>query len=219
METLLNSRKHLYALTVGLCLAVLVGGWFLLISPKRAAVAELRGQVDTQESSNDGLRAQVQGLQALQAKLPQQQAALARIQSKVPDEAALPELLRVLNQAAIDSGVKLTGVTPTAPAAIANATGVSGVDVALLIEGDYVALEQYHLALEGLSRAFLVNGLQLAEGGSAGPSATTTTAAATVSGTGGKELSATINGRILFRTPAGAAPAAPTTPDAATTTS
>lgn len=206
METLLNSRKHLYALTVGLCLAVLVGGWFLLVSPKRAAVAELRGQVDAQESSNTSLRAQVQALQVLQAKLPQQQAALAQMQSKVPDEAALPELLRVLSQAAIDSGVKLTGVTPTAPAPITNAAGVSGIDIALKVEGDYVALEQYHLALEGLSRAFLVNGLQLAEGSSAAGTTTATpeTAASTA---GGKELNATINGRILLRSPAGATPA------------
>jgi Tfp pilus assembly protein PilO len=205
MNAVLNSRKHLYAMAAGLCLAVLVGGWFLLISPKKAQVADIRSQVSTQESTNDGLRSQVQALQVLQAKLPQQQASLAQMQSKVPKEAALPELLRVLNQSAIASGVKLTGLTPTPPAAVPNAGGVSGVDVTLKVSGDYVALEQYQLALERLPRAFLVNGVTIASG--SGTSSGSAAAAA-------DELTATINGRVLLQPTAAGAPA----PKTATTT-
>ena len=192
MDALLNSRKHLCITAGVLCLAVLAAGWFLLISPKRAEVADVRSQVAAQESSNNGLRSQVQALQTLQAKLPQQQASLARMQSKVPKEAALPELLRVLNKAATDSGVKLTGVTPTPPAAVSGANGVSGVDVALKVTGGYVALEQYQLALENLPRAFLVSGMTIAAGSSptSGASATAT-----------NDLSATINGRVLLQSP------------------
>jgi Tfp pilus assembly protein PilO len=202
MNSLMSSRKHLLALAIGLSLAILVGGYFLLISPKQKQVSDLRAQVTTQESSNSSLRSQVQMLQELQAKLPQQQAALAKMQSKVPNSPALPDLLRALNKAADDSGVKLTGITPTAPSAVAGANGVSGIDVAVKATGDYVALEQYQLALEGLSRAFLVNGMTIAEGaGAGGSSSTASTSAATTSTTGGgTELSATINGRVLLQT-------------------
>jgi Tfp pilus assembly protein PilO len=205
MNALLNSRKHLYIMATGLCLAVLVGGWFLLISPKKAQVAAVQTEVTTQESANDGLRSQVQALQALQAKLPQQQASLARMQSKVPKDAALPELLRVLNKTATDSGVKLIGVTPTAPAAVTAANGVSGVDVTLKVSGTYVALEQYELALEALPRAFLVGGMTIASGTtSQAPGAAATDA-----------LSATINGRVFLQS----APSGSATPPSTATTS
>jgi Tfp pilus assembly protein PilO len=191
MNAVLNSRKHLYAAAAGLCLAVLLGGWFLFISPKKAQVADIRSEVSTQESTNNSLRSQVQALQVLQAKLPQQQASLAQMQSKVPNEAALPELLRTLNQAAIASGVKLTGVAPTPPAAIPNASGVSGVDVTLKVTGDYVALEEYQLALERLPRAFLVRGMAVASG---------TSTSSTPGSASGGDLTATINGRVLLQT-------------------
>jgi Tfp pilus assembly protein PilO len=208
MDALLNSRKHLYAMAVGLCLAVLVGGWFLLISPKRAQVADLRAKVDAQESTNSSLRSQIAALQALQAKLPQQQAALAQMQSKVPNKSDLPGLLRMLNKAASDSGVLLVGIVPSAAAPVTGANGVSGIDVTLKASGDYVSLEQYQLALEGLSRAFLVNGMSISE-------STTTAAApgAATASSGGTSLTATINGRVLLQT----SPAAPV-PSSATTT-
>src|SRR3954451_18650587 len=133
MNKLLASRRHVVALAAGLCLAVLIGGWFLLVSPQRQKVADLRSQVDTQESTNSSLRSQVQMLQALQAKLPQQQAALAKMQSKVPNQPALPDLVRDLNRTATDSGVTLVGIAPTAPSAITGANGVSGIDVALKV--------------------------------------------------------------------------------------
>jgi Tfp pilus assembly protein PilO len=213
METLLNSRKHLYVMAVGLCLAVLVGGWFLLISPKKAQVADLQSQAGAQESTNNGLRSQIQALQVLQAKLPEQQASLARMQSKVPQTAALPELLRVLNKAAIDSGVQLIGVTPTATAALPNAAGVSGIDVAMKATGDYVSLEQYQLALEALPRAFLVNGMTIVTGSGSPTSSTSASTSASADA-----LTATINGRVLLQaTPAGGSTG--TTPPKTATTS
>src|SRR3954453_8120931 len=189
MNKLLTERKPLIATAVVACLLVLVAGWFLLISPRRDKVAELQGQVSTQEAANNALRSQVANLQALAAQLPAQRAKLAAVSAKGPTQPALPELVRVLSEAATASGVKLTGITPSAPAAIAGANGVSGIDVALKVEGDYVSLEQYELALEGLSRAFLVQGVSIS--GSTGGTASGSTEA------GVPKLTASINGRVL----------------------
>jgi Tfp pilus assembly protein PilO len=207
MNKLLTQRRPLIAVGTIACLLVLVAGWFLLISPTRAKVAEVRGQVSAQDSSNSSLRAQLSSLQALAAQLPAQRAKLAEMSGKVPDKPALPELLRVLTDAAAQSSVTLTGISPAAPAPIAGADGVSGIDVTLKVEGDYVAIEQYELALEGLSRAFLVQGVVLGENGSAGgtatPASTSTTPA--TAGSGGTKLTATITGRVLIGSPAAAA--------------
>jgi type IV pilus assembly protein PilO len=199
MNELMSSRRHLTIMASALGIIVLVAGWFLLISPERQKIADLRNQASAQQSTNAGLRSQVQMLQELQAKLPQQQAALATMQSKVPTKAALPDLVRTLNTAATKSNVVLTGIAPTAPAAVAGANGVSGIDITLKVTGDYLSLEQYQLALEGLSRAFLVNGMTIADGAAGAGSSSTNASAAT---SGGTRLSATINGRVLLQTAA-----------------
>ena len=45
--------------TAVLVLLVLVAGWFLLVSPKKADAANLQASVLSQQSSNDGLRAKI----------------------------------------------------------------------------------------------------------------------------------------------------------------
>jgi Tfp pilus assembly protein PilO len=183
MSDLLTQRKPLLIIAALAGVAVIVAGWFLLISPQRAEIAAIRADVEAQESSNSGLRAQISMLQSLQAKLPQQRAALNAISAKVPSKPALPDLVRSLNAAADENGVLLTGITPTAPAEIPNAAGVSGIDVTLTVTGDYLSLEQYQLALERLNRAFLVQGVSISD--EAGET------------DGGRKLKATINGRVL----------------------
>ena len=199
MDKLLTQRKPLMMLAALACLVVLAAGWFLLISPQRQKVADLQAQVDQQESTNDSTRSQIASLQALSAQLPEQRAKLAAVKGKVPDQPQLPELVRLLSAAAAESGVELTDITPTAPAAITGADGVSGIDVALKVSGSYVAIEQYQLALEALSRAFLVSGVQVADGGGSS-SGNSTSGTSSAAGT----LTATIDGRVLVGAPAAA---------------
>jgi Tfp pilus assembly protein PilO len=201
MEKLFTQRKPLMVAAALACLVVLAAGWFLLISPKRQQVADLKAQVAEQESTNDSTRSQIASLQALSAQLPAQRAKLAAMQGKVPGEPMLPELVRLLSAAADESGVELSGITPTAPAPIDGAAGLSGIDVSLKVSGSYVAIEQYQLALEGLSRAFLVSGLQVADGGGAAGGSSSSSGAGSTSGV----LTATINGRVLVGSVAPAA--------------
>lgn len=200
MDKLLRQRKPLIITTLVVCLAVLAGGWFLLVSPQRAKVEDLRAQVATQESANTSLRSQISALQALAAKLPQQRASLAAISAKVPDKPALPDLVRALSQAADKAGVQLTGITPSALAAVTGAAGLSSIDVTLTVQGDYVALEQYELALEDLSRAFLVSGLSIDGGsaGSGGAGSSGAPAATPSASSSGTSLTGKISGRVLL---------------------
>jgi type IV pilus assembly protein PilO len=208
MDKLLTQRKPLIVVAALACLVVLAAGWFLLISPQRQKVVDLQAQVDQQESTNDSTRSQIASLQALSAQLPAQRAKLAAMKGKVPDQPQLPELVRLLSAAADESGVQLVGITPNAPVAIPGTDGLSGIDVVLKVSGSYVALEQYELALEGLSRAFLVSGVQVADGAAGSSGAAASGSSAGASTTAGA-LTTTITGRVLVGpTPAPAAGAA-----------
>jgi Tfp pilus assembly protein PilO len=114
----MDKLKQWVVLAVAVCLAVLVGGWFLLVSPKQAEASDLVAQTAAQEAANDGLRTQLQVLKAQAKDLPKKQADLARIATKIPDNPAMPSLIRALTSAATSAGVQLISITPGAPAAV-----------------------------------------------------------------------------------------------------
>lgn len=186
------TRSRQYILLGALAsIAVLVAGWFLLVSPAHKKVEDISAQADSQRSTNSGLQAQVSALQAIARDLPRQEAATKALAAKVPTSAELPDLLRTLRATADKSGVTLSGIAPTAPAPLTTAPGVEGVDVTLSVAGDYVALESFEVALENLPRAFLVTGFTIQSATDSGSSAS--------SGTATGSTTATINGRVLVK--------------------
>lgn len=117
----MDKLKQYVALTVVGCLGIMAAGWFLLVSPKRAEAAAVREQTLSQESTNAGLRTQLEVLQAQAKDLPKKQADLARVAAKIPDNPSLPSLIRALTAASTSAGVEFVSVTPGAPAAVAAA--------------------------------------------------------------------------------------------------
>jgi Tfp pilus assembly protein PilO len=152
----MTKQHQLIAGTVAICMAILAAGWFLLAQPRRQEVAQIKDQVTSQESTNSSLRSQVSQLQAIQAQLPAEQAKANALSAKVPADPALVSLIHQLSQAASQSNVTLNGIAPTRPAPIQGAAGLSGLQLSLTVKGDYVTLEQFEVALEGLKRSFLV---------------------------------------------------------------
>ena len=117
--------------------------------------------------------------------------------AKVPADPALVSLIHQLSQAASQSNVTLNGIAPTRPAPIQGAAGLSGLQLSLTVKGDYVTLEQFEVALEGLKRSFLVT--QITYAGDDGDT----------SSSGG--ITATIVGRALTGTAGAGATAAGST--------
>ncbi|MCU1601052.1 MAG: hypothetical protein JWO22_1761 [Frankiales bacterium] len=114
------------ALTAVGVLAILAGGWFLLVSPKKAHASDLRDQADAQSRANMALQNQLASLKAAQKNLPAQQAKLAAVAAKIPGTSAMPTLVRALSAAADDAGVELVSITPSAPAALAASAPAAG---------------------------------------------------------------------------------------------
>jgi Tfp pilus assembly protein PilO len=204
------SRRHqLIAGCAALCVAILVASWFLVASPRRAAVAETKAEAETQQDANRQLQVKVSMLQGVAAKLPAQQARAQQLSSKIPSDPALAPLIRQLSTAATTAGVQLKSISPQKPEALPVAPGVNGIPVSLTVSGDFTAIQSFELELEKLERAFLVTGLSLT-----GATGATDGAAPTTS------IDATITGQVLSGSPTGAAATpAPTSTATATDSS
>lgn len=108
-----------------LSVAILVAGWFLLVSPRHGEAASLREQAVAQDDANARLLQQLEVLKAQQAELPQQRAKLAVMQTQIPDNPALPTLVRDLTAAGRRVGVSIDAMTPATPVALVTAQPVA----------------------------------------------------------------------------------------------
>src|SRR4051812_23654652 len=108
----MDKMKQWIALSVVAAVAILAGGWFLVVSPKRADAAALRDEAATQEHANQALNIELTRLKAQAKGLPAQQARLAAVAAKIPSNSAMVPLVLALNKAASDVGVELVSIAP-----------------------------------------------------------------------------------------------------------
>lgn len=162
----MSTPRHWVVAAALTAFAILAGGWFLVVSPRRADAATLREQRAAVDSSNATKNAQLTQLRAQAKGLPEQQAQLAAVLTRIPADPALPGLLRSLSAAADDAGVELIALAPAQPVAAAGpgaapsaATGsLERIPVQATVRGGYFGVEQFVAALEDLPRAVLVDG-------------------------------------------------------------
>jgi Tfp pilus assembly protein PilO len=226
----MTKLRQLWLLTALGAVAVLAGGYFLLVSPKSGQASALRGETQEQQSANQVVKSQIDQLNKQKKDLPAKQALLAEFAGKIPNNPALPALIRTLSDSADKAGVELVSVTPGTPTFSAPARGEGGgraasrvegpnntvlatIPVALVVEGHYSNVTQFFAELESLNRAMLVGGLDIgrATGGStvapAGAAGAQTVVDAGL-------LHATVNASVLMTTKAPAPVAAPAAPAA-----
>lgn len=103
------------AFTAVAVLAILVGGWFLVVSPKRAKVDDLHTQAAAAQSQVVDLQGKVNMLKMQAKDLPAQQAKIAALSKQIPDDAQLPTLVRQLTATAKAAGVNLVTLSPSVP--------------------------------------------------------------------------------------------------------
>ena len=225
------SRTRSWTLgAVALSLVILLGGWFLLVSPKKSQASDLEAQAATVQGQNANLTTQIATLKAQNAQLPEHAAKLAKFRQQLPDNPALPGLIRSLSDIAKTSGVELVSLAPATPIAAkapaastpttppsgtqpssATAGGVTAstaqtqplqvINVAIVVKVSYFDAEQFFNKAEGLTRSLLVTGFTMAPYQADSSTAGTTTAGSTSSVAG---VRATIQARVFY------SPATPT---------
>ena len=101
---------------VGLCAALLVLTYLVLVSPRRADADALGEQTAAAEQANSATQLRTAQLRALYATLPQRRQELTTMLAQLPVTADVPGFVRSLDSLAHSSGVVLDGVTPSAGA-------------------------------------------------------------------------------------------------------
>jgi Tfp pilus assembly protein PilO len=210
--------------TAAIVVLILLAGWFLLISPKRASAAEIQASTVTQEATNVTLASQLEALKVQKAGLPAEEAKLATIRQQIPDNPALPPLIRELSSLAKKSGVTLQlvapatptpntspAVTPAGPPATGVVPQLQTVGLNINFLGTYSNVELFLNHLEMLKRSFLVTGIQM------NPGTATTNG---VSNSGSPTLAVIMQARVFNVSTIGVAPTAgaPSAPASTTTT-
>ncbi len=160
---------------------LVIGSWFLLISPQRSEAASLRDQDTQAQAFNDQLRLKTQQLKAQFASLPARQAQLAEIKQQMPENPALPSLVRDLSKYADQAGVTLVSVAPNSPAPLAS-SGQSGaatltpatapiqqIQTTVVTSGSYAELTLYLQKLQAqMRRAVMVDSIALTKSSTEG---------------------------------------------------
>lgn len=210
-------RKATIIVAAVACLAVLVGGWELLIQPTRSSISKTKAQTAQQVQDNQSAQLQLQSMRSIAKNLPAEQAELTALQKKVPNQVELPTVLRSMQFLAVTSGVKLLSITPSTPTPLDSAPGIATVQVGLTVNGGYAEIEQFDSALEGLQRTFMVSGFTFTGNGTATTSSSSSSSSSsTTAANAPVSITANLTGRVLVHT---TATAGTTTPSTATGTS
>lgn len=197
----MNPRTRMILAIAGAIVVVLLA-FFLLISPRRTELADVKAQVQQEQDLTQTLEADLQRLQELQAQEPQLRADLERIRQLVPEEYEIPNFLFQVNTAANQSGVDFLRITPELPKTPPEGVALAEIRVTLDGSGGYFAVQDFIRRLYALDRALRIDLLSLSSAdGAAG------------------EISLSATARIFFESDGaaaigGAVPATPVTPTA-----
>jgi Tfp pilus assembly protein PilO len=130
----LSKRTVLAIAAVGL-LAVVLVGWFALVSPQRSKASELDGKITESQTAlalAESLnRADTRRATTVEAR------ALAKA---MPAEAQMSEVLRQLSSAAKRTRVRVNSVTPQAAAPLA---GYEALPMTVVVEGRYFGIANF----------------------------------------------------------------------------
>src|SRR5512132_439661 len=130
----LSQRTAIAIAAVGVVAVILVG-WFAVVSPQRSKAAELQGKIDESNSALALAKALNNGGQ--KKATAKEARALVRA---MPDEARMSQILRQLSWAAKSTRVRVNSVTPSASAPL---TGYEAIPMTLVVEGRYLGITNF----------------------------------------------------------------------------
>jgi len=116
--------------TAILAVLMLIGAWFLAISPKLSAAADESDQTQAQQARVDQLQIQLAGLKHDFENIESFRTQLQDLQVQIPSDQQLSTLLRQVSTIATETSIVLTSVTASSPAAVVGSAPVSSATAA-----------------------------------------------------------------------------------------
>ncbi|MGZ4141651.1 MAG: type 4a pilus biogenesis protein PilO [Actinomycetota bacterium] len=157
----MNSRRQIM-IAAAAAVGVTVIFFFFLLKPKLSDISKARSDIVTAQSEQQTLQVQLQHLQEVRKNAPQTMAQLAAVSQYLPTTPDLPGFIRLLQDAATQSGMDLQSIAPSPPADLTNATGVQTISVTIVGRAGFFRLTDFLSRLENLQRAVEVRSIALA---------------------------------------------------------
>jgi Tfp pilus assembly protein PilO len=129
-----SNRTSVAIAAVGL-VAVMLVGWFLVVSPQRSKASELQGKID---ESNSALQF-AEALNRAGQKQSTKKEARAVVRA-MPDQERMSQILRQLSSAAKSTRVRVNSVTPAANAPL---SGYEAIPMTVVVEGRYLGITNF----------------------------------------------------------------------------
>jgi Tfp pilus assembly protein PilO len=131
------------AVAIGAVLLLAVGGWFLVVSPKRSAAADLEEQVAAAQTR----LAQAQIESRREPTPPVETSDLFRLAKAMPDDVDMSGILLELNRVASDTGIEFESISPGGSAPVG---AYQVLPVSLQFEGNFYSLSDFLFRLRNL---------------------------------------------------------------------
>ncbi len=106
-------------------LAVLAGGWLLLVSPERKQASKIDAEVSLAHAQVEEARSKVDDARGAQTQYASAYASMVRLGKAVPPQAQIPSLVYQLDQASNQGDVNFTSITDTGVTSGAAAAGTT----------------------------------------------------------------------------------------------
>jgi Tfp pilus assembly protein PilO len=190
---------------VGAALGVLLIWYFLLWSPRGAAIDKASKRREAAESQAQELQAELNRLQEAKQNEAALRAQVEELRQAIPDEPNLAQFILDTNDAATQSGIDFLSISPTPPTPPQPQEGPpppAQIALSINVTGGYFQVLDFVNRLTDLTRIVVIDGL-------------------TVSPSAGQDLSVQITGRMFTTqaaTTGGTATTTTTTTPGATTT-
>ena len=156
----MNTRRQI-AIAAAAAVGVTVLFFFLLLKPKLNDISKTRSDVQAASAEVDTLNTQIAHLNQVKRNAPQTMAQLAALSQYLPSTPDLPGFIKLVQDAAVQSGIDLQSIAPSPPANQPNASGVQVISVTLTAQGGYFRIEDFLAHLEQLGRAVAVRSIAL----------------------------------------------------------
>jgi len=138
--------------------AIVAGGWFLLLAPLQIEITALEGRRQQLATELAQSRSQVAELQRFRRELAELQARLDMLKAKLPTEKETPGLYRAVSEAAQASGLGVSLFQPREPKP---KDYVAEIPITIMAEGGYHQLGQFFERVAGLERVVKVGEMKL----------------------------------------------------------
>jgi Tfp pilus assembly protein PilO len=156
----MNTRQQIIAAAAGAVVVTIVF-FFFALKPKLHEISQARQDIETAQTQQSSLQAELNRLGQLQKNEPQIRAKLSKVAAYLPSTPDLPGFIRQVQAASNASSVELNSIAPSPPSDLTGATGVQTINATLTVHAGFRRIEDFLARMENLDRVVQVQTISL----------------------------------------------------------